>query len=117
MSSFVYPLAAHWAWHKDGWLYNEDYIDLAGSGVVHIVGGSAALIGSFILGPRYDYYGLYPDSIEDKLALVDVIKDPVKLMSIAKAVFDELGRSHKETLKRQEVFDHTIVISQQTGIV
>ena len=52
-----------WAWAGDdqynewgrGWLKNLGYIDFAGSGVVHAVGGVCALWGAKILGPRYGY--------------------------------------------------------------
>ena len=55
---FVYPVVTHWAWSEHGWLSKvlEDdgiaYIDFAGSGVVHMVGGMLALIGAVVVGPR-----------------------------------------------------------------
>lgn len=55
---FIYPVIVHWVWHGSGWLNawnaNTQYkmIDFAGSGVVHMVGGFAALVGAAILGPR-----------------------------------------------------------------
>lgn len=61
MTGFVYPVVVHWAWDPDGWLtpYTADpifgssgFIDFAGSGVVHAVGGCAALMGAWVLGPR-----------------------------------------------------------------
>lgn len=48
----IYPLAAHWAWAENGWLYYLGYVDFAGSGVVHYVGGVAGLVGAYIIGPR-----------------------------------------------------------------
>lgn len=33
----IYPFPAHWAWNPDGWLALEGFLDLAGSGVVHLV--------------------------------------------------------------------------------
>lgn len=56
MQLLVYPLVAHWVWSPDGWLYKLGVID--SGGLVHIVGGSAGLIGAIILGPRlgkFDY--------------------------------------------------------------
>ena len=41
-----------WAWKEGGWLFELGFADLAGSGVVHGVGGTAALVGAKILGPR-----------------------------------------------------------------
>jgi len=51
ISAFVYPLVGHWIW-GGGWLAKLQFFDFAGSTVVHAVGGSAALIGTIILGPR-----------------------------------------------------------------
>jgi Amt family ammonium transporter len=59
-----YPLFAAWTW-GGGWLaklgnsgeLGFGYVDFAGSGVVHAVGGAAALAGSLVLGPRIGKYG------------------------------------------------------------
>merc|ERR1712072_818194 len=50
----IYPAVAHWCWHGDGWLanYGLGFRDFAGSGVVHMVGGFASLVGCIMLGPR-----------------------------------------------------------------
>ena len=58
-AGFVYPLFANWAW-GGGWLANlgtnfglgKGYVDFAGSGVVHAVGGLSALAIAMVLGPR-----------------------------------------------------------------
>ncbi|XP_071831993.1 putative ammonium transporter 1 [Apostichopus japonicus] len=58
ITGFVYPVVSHWAWSGTGWLGagpgnpNVGYQDFAGSSVVHMVGGTAALIGASVLGPR-----------------------------------------------------------------
>lgn len=51
ISATIYPLVGHWVW-GGGWLAGLNFADFAGSTVVHLVGGSAALIGTIILGPR-----------------------------------------------------------------
>ncbi len=59
MSIILYPLFGNWAW-GGGWLsqlgvnahLGNGYIDFAGSGVVHTVGGLCALAGAMVLGPR-----------------------------------------------------------------
>jgi Amt family ammonium transporter len=58
ISAIVYPIVVHWVW-GGGWLANLDtpYHDFAGSGVVHMTGGVAALVGAAILGPRIGKYG------------------------------------------------------------
>lgn len=61
LTIFVYPVVVHWGWSSTGWasafkgedlLFDLGAIDFAGSGVVHMTGGLAALIGCFLLGPR-----------------------------------------------------------------
>ena len=51
MSVLIYPVVVHWTW-GGGWLSEEGYSDFAGSGVVHMTGGIAALVGAIVLGPR-----------------------------------------------------------------
>lgn len=47
----IYPVSGHWTW-GGGWLSKMGFIDFAGSTVVHSVGGWAALIGAYLVGPR-----------------------------------------------------------------
>ncbi len=62
--SIYYPLFGAWTW-GGGWLsqlgnsmkLGLGYVDFAGSGVVHAVGGAAALAGAIVLGPRIGKYG------------------------------------------------------------
>ena len=59
LTSFVYPVVVHWGW-AGGWtssfienrLFGCGLLDFAGSGVVHMTGGIAALCGSYVVGPR-----------------------------------------------------------------
>jgi len=48
----IHAVPAHWIWTDIGWLRVIGAIDLAGAGSVHVVAGTAALIGSLLLGPR-----------------------------------------------------------------
>ena len=52
MTAFIYPVVVSWTW-GGGWLAKRGFFDFAGSGVVHLVGGSSGLIGAFIIGPRH----------------------------------------------------------------
>jgi ammonium transporter, Amt family len=64
ISMFVYPLFGNWVW-GGGWLsqlgaqfgLGHGHVDFAGSSVVHMVGGMAALAGAIVIGPRYGKYG------------------------------------------------------------
>ncbi|PIQ89263.1 MAG: ammonium transporter [Candidatus Omnitrophica bacterium CG11_big_fil_rev_8_21_14_0_20_42_13] len=55
ISAAVYPFVGHWIW-GGGWLANLGFSDFAGSTVVHAVGGTAALVGTMVLGPRIGKY-------------------------------------------------------------
>lgn len=58
ISLIIYPVSGHWTW-GGGWLSQMavPFHDFAGSSVVHMVGGIAALIGAAVLGPRIGKYG------------------------------------------------------------
>ena len=49
---FIYPVVVHWVWNEEGFLYKMGFVDFAGSGVVHIVGGFSGLVGAVCVGPR-----------------------------------------------------------------
>ncbi|MBA3654875.1 MAG: ammonium transporter [Actinobacteria bacterium] len=71
--SIFYPLFGAWTW-GGGWLsqlgnslnLGFGYVDFAGSGVVHMMGGVAGLAGALVLGPRIGKYG--PDGKPRTLA-------------------------------------------------
>lgn len=52
ISMLIYPIEAHWTWGPGGWLTAMGFHDFAGSAVIHFVGGTCALIGAWMLGPR-----------------------------------------------------------------
>ncbi len=56
ISGIVYPISGHWIW-GGGWLASREFLDFAGSTVVHSVGGWAALVGAIMLGARIGKYG------------------------------------------------------------
>ena len=55
-TSLTYPVVTHWVW-GGGWLSEMGFHDLAGSTVVHSVGGWSALIVAYVLGARFGKYG------------------------------------------------------------
>lgn len=55
ISAVVYPIEAHWVW-GGGWLSQIGFIDFAGSGAIHTVGGLTAFIGAAMVGPRLGKY-------------------------------------------------------------
>merc|ERR1712232_219143 len=64
MTSIIYPIVVYWGWSGSGFLnYTDDagesvsiagpaYMDFAGSGLVHLVGGVGALCGAIFVGAR-----------------------------------------------------------------
>jgi len=60
LGGFVYPVVAHSCWSAQGFLSSSaveplwgiGMVDFAGSGVVHLTGGTTALFATMILGPR-----------------------------------------------------------------
>lgn len=58
ITGLIYPVVAHWTWSERGWLRSAapwssvNFIDYAGSGTVHLTGGTAAFMGAWCIGPR-----------------------------------------------------------------
>lgn len=68
ITGFIYPVVVHWGWSSTGGFsafngmedtntttlspFNGGVIDFAGSGIVHMTGGVAALVGAIMVGPR-----------------------------------------------------------------
>jgi Amt family ammonium transporter len=63
LATVMYPIYANWVW-GGGWLaqlgqnfhLGHGHVDFAGSSVVHMVGGVAALVGAKMMGPRLGKY-------------------------------------------------------------
>lgn len=61
MTAIIYPVVVHWTW--GGGLIAQMsigdavYSDFAGSTIVHLTGGVAALVGAYLVGPRIGKYG------------------------------------------------------------
>lgn len=59
MTGLIYPLEGGWTWGGNSvfGLYELNYSDYAGSGIVHMAGAAAALAGVLVLGARKGKYG------------------------------------------------------------
>ncbi|KAK7481362.1 hypothetical protein BaRGS_00027442 [Batillaria attramentaria] len=55
-NTVVYCIPAHWVWGSNGFLATLGAVDFAGSGVVHLVGASSALVATLMLKPRTGRY-------------------------------------------------------------
>jgi len=57
ISGVIYPIVVRWQWGS-GWLFQLDtpFHDFAGSAIVHMTGGCAAVMGAYFLGPRKGKY-------------------------------------------------------------
>ncbi|KAG8228455.1 hypothetical protein J437_LFUL009106 [Ladona fulva] len=63
LNTVVYCVPAGWAWGEHGFLRVLGGVDIAGSGPVHLVGGTSAMVAAAMLGPRLGRYDL-PRSLE-----------------------------------------------------
>lgn len=63
LTALIYPVVVHWGWDSEGFMCNwngkdpviagsVNLVDFAGSGIVHMTGGFAGLVGAMVVGPR-----------------------------------------------------------------
>jgi len=74
LTAFIYPVVVYWGWGAHGFLsaWGAEFplganglIDFAGSGVVHMTGGGAALMGAIALGPRTGRFAPRTGEVQD----------------------------------------------------
>lgn len=53
VASLLYPLPVHWCWHEQGFLAKRGFLDYAGGGVIHAVGGASSFVLSWLSKPRH----------------------------------------------------------------
>ena len=63
MTTIIYPVASSWI-NGGGWLKQLGFHDAAGAGYIHLLGGTAGLVGTVLLGPRQ---GIFDKATVDKL--------------------------------------------------
>src|SRR6478735_1848200 len=114
--ALYYPIFGAWTW-GGGWLaktwdtmsLGAGYVDFAGSGVVHAVGGVAALAGALVLGPRIGKYG--PDGKPRTLAAHSI---PMAMLGTFILLFGWFGFNAMSTFGATDV--RFTVAALNTGI-
>ncbi|KAK4884898.1 hypothetical protein RN001_001169 [Aquatica leii] len=56
LNTIVYCVPAGWVWNTNGFLKQLGAVDIAGSGPVHLIGGTSAFASALMLGPRLGRY-------------------------------------------------------------
>lgn len=51
VAGFIYPVILAWTWGL-GWLAQKGFQDFAGTGVIHLIGGTVGFWGALIVGER-----------------------------------------------------------------
>ena len=103
--ALYYPIFGGWTW-GGGWLsqlgnssdLGFGYVDFAGSGVVHAMGGIAALAGALVLGPRIGKYG--PDKKPRTLAAHNI---PMAMLGTFILLFGWFGFNAASTFAATDV--------------
>jgi Amt family ammonium transporter len=114
--AIYYPLFGAWTW-GGGWLnqlgnsmeLGFGYVDFAGSGVVHAVGGVAGLAGALVLGARIGKYG--PDGKPRALAAHSI---PMAMLGTFILLFGWFGFNAMSTFAATDV--RFAVAGVNTGI-
>jgi Amt family ammonium transporter len=113
MAGFLYPLFGNWAW-GGGWLahlglsmdFGHGYVDFAGSGVVHAVGGLSALAGAIVIGPRIGKYGR--DGTVHTIAGHNI---PMAILGVFILLFGWLGFNAGSTLAATELRISSVIVN------
>ena len=111
MCSFIYPVVAHWVWHPNGWLRDNDtktYIDFAGAGAVHLLGGASGFIGAVILGSRYDIFRNHENPLKEsnsgvQYSLAEIANSNEKVEAIAESIFLKFDLNKNGMIERYEL--------------
>ena len=114
ISTLIYPIYANWVW-GGGWLsqlghnfgLGHGHVDFAGSSVVHMVGGVAALVGAKMMGPRIGKY-----SIDGKAQPIPGHNIPMAVLGTFILAFGWFGFNPGSTLSGTDT--HIAVIAVNT---
>lgn len=113
--AIYYPLFGAWTW-GGGWLaklgasegFGHGYVDFAGSGVVHAMGGVAALAGAIVLGPRIGKYRK-----DGKPQAIPGHNIPMALMGVIVLLFGWFGFNGASTLAATDT-QFAVIIANTT---
>jgi ammonium transporter, Amt family len=105
MAGFLYPMFGNWAW-GGGWLAHlglssdlgHGYVDFAGSGVVHAVGGLSALAGAIVIGPRIGKY-----NSDGSANIIPAHSIPLAILGVFILLFGWLGFNAGSTLSGNDL--------------
>ncbi|MGE0060009.1 MAG: ammonium transporter [Dehalococcoidia bacterium] len=123
MGAFIYPLFGAWTWGggflaKSGLSMDlgHGYVDFAGSGVVHAVGGWAALAGAMVIGPRIGKYN--KDGTTNTIVGHSI---PLAILGVFILVFGWVGFNAGSSLNGQDlrisVVTVNTIIASCTGLL
>jgi Amt family ammonium transporter len=113
IAAVLYPIYGNWVW-GGGWLsalgrnlgIGHGAVDFAGSGVVHSVGGFAALAGAIVLGPRI---GKFAKDGKAKSILGHNI--PLAILGVIVLVFGWVGFNGASTLAATDLRFTVVIVN------
>jgi Amt family ammonium transporter len=113
IAAILYPIYGNWVW-GGGWLsalgrnlgIGHGAIDFAGSGVVHAVGGFAALAGAMVLGPRIGKFGK-----DGKPRAIMGHNIPIAIFGVIILVFGWVGFNGVSTLAATDLRFSVIIVN------
>lgn len=113
ISAILYPIYGSWVW-GGGWLaalgrnlgIGHGAIDFAGSGVVHAVGGFAALAGAMVLGPRIGKFGK-----DGKPRAILAHNIPLAILGVIILVFGWVGFNGVSTLAATDLRFAVVIVN------
>ena len=117
MSMFIYPIFGNWVW-GGGWLaqlgkefgLGHGHVDFAGSSVVHMVGGVAALVGARILGPRIGKY-----SRDGRVNTIPGHDMPMAILGVLILAFGWFGFNAGSTLSGGDLRIAVVAVNTMLG--
>jgi len=113
MAAIVYPVYGSWVW-GGGWLsalgrnlgLGHGAVDFAGSGVVHALGGFAALAGAVVLGPRV---GKFAKDGTPRVILAHNL--PLAILGVIILVFGWIGFNGASTLAATDMRFSVVIVN------